>query len=400
MNLISLRKDIWPYSRLVDHCDVVSAEETRPRELYRCRSYVPGCQLVLQMVLDTWTNKVSAGAADGTGHMNKQSVSWCRRWYWTWANKVTMTKRITRKLIFICSCLSNRHQFVSIGNSKSPISPHGSVLGPILFSLYISPIAEIASAHGLSQQQYADDTQLYVAITKSNLSFDVQKLEQCLSCLHTWFCFNEIALNSDKTDAIIFGISRTLPSLTSIDVAGCTVPVSSDVKIVGVSLDSVLSLNKHVGFVSKACYYHIQALRHIRKSLTDDFAKSIACAIVGSRFDCANAVLIGVSAFNIKKLQRVQNTLARIVTRQYSYAGTSKSLTVLHWLPIKWRVDLKVAIISYKLLSNGQSFYLASSISLHAHGRSLMSSDSGSLYVPRTKLVIGERAFRSAAPTV
>ena len=72
------------------------------------------------------------------------------------------------------------------------------------------------------------------------------------------------------------------------------VPVSSDVKILGVNLDSALSLNKHIGLLSKACYYLIRALRHIRKSLTDDSTKSIACTIVGSRLDYANAVLVGV----------------------------------------------------------------------------------------------------------
>ena len=94
-------------------------------------------------------------------------------------------------------------------------------------------------------------------------------------------------------------------SFTYIDVAGCTVPVSSDVKILGVALDIALSLNKHVGLVSKACYYHIRALRHIWKSLTDDSAKSIVCAIAGSQLDYANAVHGGVSASNIKKLQKV-----------------------------------------------------------------------------------------------
>ena len=84
-----------------------------------------------------------------------------------------------------------------------------------------------------------------VAVTKSNLSFNVQKFEQCLSYLHTWFSLNGLALKPDKSEAIILRTwqrSRTLPFLTSIDVAGCTVPVSFDVKIIGVTLDSALSL--------------------------------------------------------------------------------------------------------------------------------------------------------------
>ena len=123
-----------------------------------------------------------------------------------------------------------------------------------------------------------------------------------LSSLHACFRLNDFALNPDKSDAIIFGTwqrSHTLPSIASIDVAGCTVPFSSNVKIIGVTLHSTLAINKHVGLLSKTCYNHIRALRHIRKSLIDDSAKSIACAIVRSRLDYANAVLVGLSVSNI-----------------------------------------------------------------------------------------------------
>ena len=118
-------------------------------------------------------------------------------------------------------------------------------------------------------------------------------------------------LNNDVSPVYTLGsVSMALPrtqtssmpssSARGNDVAGCMVPISPDVKILGVTLDSALSLNKHIGLRSNACYYDIRALRHIRKSLTDDSAKSIACTIVGSRLDYAIAVLIGVSASNIK----------------------------------------------------------------------------------------------------
>ena len=68
--------------------------------------------------------------------------------------------------------------------------PQGYVLEPIIFSLYFSPIAEIASTYLLAQHQYADDTQLYVAVTRFNLPLNVQQLEWCLADLHTWFCLN------------------------------------------------------------------------------------------------------------------------------------------------------------------------------------------------------------------
>ena len=102
------------------------------------------------------------------------------------------------------------------------------------------------------------------------------------------------------------------------------------------------------------------------KYLTDDTVNSITCAIVGFRLDYANTVLVDVSPSNIIKLQRLQNTLACIATRQHGYNSTSQSLATLHWCSIKWQIDFKGAIIACKLFSTGQPFYLASSISPHA----------------------------------
>ena len=88
---------------------------------------------------------------------------------------------------------------------------------------------------------------------------------------------------------------RNLQSLQSVDVAGCVVPISSQVKVLGVTLDSHLTFDKHVVDICKACSFHMRALRHIRPCLTDDVAKTIASTFVGSRLDYANAVLVGVS---------------------------------------------------------------------------------------------------------
>ena len=106
------------------------------------------------------------------------------------------------------------------------------------------------------------------------------------------------------------------------------VPLSSQVKILGVTLD------KHVVDICKACSFDMHALRHIRPYLTDDVAKTIASALVGSRLDYANAVLVGVSDKKITKLQRTQNTLARIITQKYERRGVMQSLKYIHWLPI------------------------------------------------------------------
>jgi len=85
------------------------------------------------------------------------------------------------------------------------------------------------------------------------------------------------------------------------------------VKLLGITLDSGLTLDRHVTQVVCACNYHTRALYHIRPLLMFDAAKTVAHGIVAARPDYANGLLHGTSAFNLDQLQVAQNTLARVV---------------------------------------------------------------------------------------
>ena len=116
-------------------------------------------------------------------------------------------------LDWISSYLNNRRQSVKIGDACSPLSditygvPQGSVLGPTLFALYTSPVSAIADAHDVLQQQYADDTQLYISISVKTITENTCRLESCLSDLHAWFSHNWLALNPSKSEALLLGTS-------------------------------------------------------------------------------------------------------------------------------------------------------------------------------------------------
>ena len=160
--------------------------------------------------------------------------------------------------------LTLKSHSVKIGNSRSSISacptgiPQGSVLGFMLLSLYTSPIEHIVSSLGILQQQYADDTQIYVAVSRLNQSINIPQLERCLSALHTWLSLNGLALNPSKSEVMLMGTrqrSASLPSLSNISVTCSTVPFSPQVKLLGVTLDNSLSLNNHISSVSKIMFY-------------------------------------------------------------------------------------------------------------------------------------------------
>jgi hypothetical protein len=312
-------------------------------------------------------------------------------------------------LSWIHSYLSSRCQVVKLGkHSSSPQAcdsgvPQGSVLGPLLFTIYVSPIASLLSQLGVCQHQYADDTQLYIAISASSAAANLKVLESALSCLSFWFSQNYLALNPEKSDAILIGTekrNRTLSGINTINVAGSTVPLAQSIKLLGVTLDKSLTFHKHVNLISQSCFYHIKALRHLRHTIDTHTASLIAHALVSSRLDYANSILYGAAKSTVAKLQRVQNTLSHIVLQANRQSHSSSLLHQLHWLPVQSRIHFKLATITYKALSTSSPQYLASLLHTYQPTRSLRSSNQNLLNVPAYHINFGSRSFRCAAPSI
>ena len=149
----------------------------------------------------------------------------------------------------------------------------------------------------------------------------------------------------------------------------------------------------------KSSWFHLRALKHIRRSITDETSKSIGHALVSSRLDYANAVHYGTYDKNIKRLQRVQNSLARVVCDTPKLAISSSSrLKELHWLPIKYRITFKLATLAFKCRSNLAPEYLAELVQDYHPSRTLRSSSSNLLIMPHVRTQFGSRGFRVAIP--
>jgi hypothetical protein len=189
-------------------------------------------------------------------------------------------------------------------------------------------------------------------------------------------------------------------AITQVDVAGSVVTVSDHVKILGVTLDRHLTFNGHVQNVCKSANYYIRAMRHIRSSLTIEMAKTVGCALVNSRLDYANAVLYGTSQSNVAKLQRAQNALARVVTFTKRTEHIRPVLQNLHWLPVKFRIDYKLASLVYKVHNTASPAYSSSLLNDYTPVRELRSSSMQLLVQPPTTTNIARRAFSRAAPIV
>jgi len=327
---------------------------------------------------------------------------------YTLMNRVEHTFGISgRALMWLKSYLKNREQFIRVGNQQSASKtcefgvPQGSVLGPLLFTLYVAPIANVIASFGISHSQYADDTQLYIALNNDKA---LSSLSDCFRKVHNWFSANGLSLNPDKSEAIVIGTGarlRSEGSLDAITIGDVNIRTSDSIKSLGVIIDNKLSFNAHVNSLCKAAHFHIRALRHIRKCVPEDVALTVASTMVGARLDYCNSVLYGTTNVNLQKLQRVQNSLARIVTGIKRTEHITPVLARLHWLPIAARIEYKVALTTYKVVTTQQPNYLHDLIQFHSSVRQLRSSSiMNRLQADTPKTVFASRAFHFAAPVI
>lgn len=315
-----------------------------------------------------------------------------------------------KALSWLESYLANRSQFVQIDDASSSVRPlhfgvpQSSVLGPILYLLYTSPLGDIIREHDLSFHLYADDTQLYTSFScKNTHDFQVakQRLESCISDITLWMTANKLKLNNGKSELLLLHSQfRPTPTLPSLTVGEKIIRPTNKARNLGVLFDETMSFSPHVNAVVKGAFYHIRNIAKIRKYIDKKTTEVLIHSFVSSKLDFCNSLLHGAQGRDIAKLQSAQNAAARVVTCLRKNDHITETLKELHWLPIEYRIIFKINLITFKSLNSLGPRYLKNLLTFYRQKRLLRSSkDHLRLVEPAFNMkTYGQHAFSTAAP--
>ena len=307
------------------------------------------------------------------------------------------------------SYLTNRTQSVTIDNLTSDSStlsfgvPQGSVLGPILFIMYTQPLHTLIQSHSISDQAFADDTQLYKSCKPQQLQNSLQTVQSCITDVKSWMTQHKLKLNDDKTEALLFHTSRsfsaTVPKPSSIMVCSSSVSFSSTARNLGFILSDDMTVDAHISHICRSAYAALRQISSIRQYLTLEATKTLVCSLVLSRLDYANALLSDCPLDSLNRLQKVQNNAARLVLKLKKTDHITPALKQLHWLPIQSRIKYKLCLHCHNFFVGSSPIFISEILSVYKPTRSLRSSnDQFTLVEPRTNKKVGDRAFSHSAP--
>ena len=332
-------------------------------------------------------------------------------------------------LQWFSSYLTDRTHYVSLCNHCSDFAPvhsgvpQGSVLGPILFTMYIKPLSAIIDSHSIIHHSFADDLQLQMSTPPDRISELLHSMQSCISDVKAWATANMLKLNDSKTELMLVTSKRSkhlhnLP--TSITIGNAQIPFKQYVKNLGFTLDCHLTMNAHVSNIARTCYFELRRLASIRRFLTSTATATLVSAFVLSRIDYCNSLLFGSTHDVTSHLQRIQNFAARVILR----LPMSSSITIhlhftfthlhfihlyiytftLHWLSVKVRSTYKIACLCYHCHSSTAPLYVTDM--LHKKPLHTRNTRSSSYSMPllnrpaHSKATLGDRSFSFASSSV
>ena len=261
------------------------------------------------------------------------------------------------------SYLSDRMQCVEVGGTRSDFAtvscgvPQGSILGPLLFLIYIN---DMNASIGCRLSLYADDSALL--FSHRNIGIINENLSIALSSCKRWLVDNKLSLHLGKTECLLFGSKKKLKGCESFRVTceGKAIDRVFSVRYLGVQLDPSLDGSSHIGKVLKTCSDRLSFLYRNSAFLDQRCRKTICSALIQPHLDyCCSSWYSSLSVTLKKRLDVIQRKMVRFIhSMEYtSHVGLS-DLYNLSWLSVPDRVTYFKLLHIFKIRNGLAPRYL------------------------------------------
>ena len=283
--------------------------------------------------------------------------------------------------------LSNRTQSVIIDNLTSSslkiVSgvPQGSVLGPLLFLIYINDLGcKITYSKRL---MYVDDLQIYIQVPYKDLNLGISLLQNDLHAINNWCLLNNFKINADKTNFIIFGkkASTVFDANTSFYFGGSQIQLSKTVKNLGLFIDHDMKWRSHVNHIIKSVNYTLYRLRHFKHLVNSKLRKQLVTALIFPLLDSGVFPMGKLSELQYSRLQKLQNASVRYVCDIKFPQRTSPDRIKLGWLNVKLRAKYLCAVNIYNIINIEKPDYLKQKVKIYTPSRELRAKNRPHLVV-------------------
>ena len=272
-------------------------------------------------------------------------------------------------LKWIESYLTDRSMKVQIEHTASDTIPllygvpQGSCAGPVIFTMYIAALNRVVKNYPADLYGYADDHKVAFRVQAGkheNESSILNQLQNCLENINSWMTTFKLKMNNSKTEIIAYGTKQQLDKLniTDVSVGGCKVTCVDHVRDLGVHMTSTLNFDLHIRKKCQTAHNQLRNLRGIRKHVTQKSAETLVHGLIHSHLDFCNGLFADIPAYQLDKLQKVQNQAARVVLNATYDQNSNDLLKQLHWLPVRARIMFKVLVIVFRVVQGTAPSYL------------------------------------------